>query len=275
MKRAYWFLLALAIWCTSCAIWYMFVVKGIPSDPEYFHPQPPLIAIGEILLMLLIACLIGYGIGWSLRDTTVELLEDELIQRESERSDALKVQQEKEEQLNLARQQLGQLTHQSSERNAQSKRDMDLLHDQIEQLRSDLALARVPVVNTGTEVLENEANTLRYRIRQLEFQNGELEENAVKLRDQLEAASQSRPGRIVESVHPFVRPVLDGEKDDLTQIKGIGPFIEKRLNMIGIYTLSQISEFTPEVMEQVAKAIEFFPQRMLRDNWVDQAKKLI
>ncbi len=126
-----------------------------------------------------------------------------------------------------------------------------------------------------TDSLENEANALRFRAKQLEFQNQELEETIRKLKHELEVSIALHSRKLVEPMHPFVRPITEDEKDDLTVIKGIGPFIEKRLNMVGIYTLKQISEFTPETIEQVTKAIEFFPNRMLRDDWVGQAKRLV
>ena len=63
-------------------------------------------------------------------------------------------------------------------------------------------------------------------------------------------------------------------KDDLKNIKGIGPFLEQKLNALGIYTYEQISNMTPELEEQVNEAIEFFPGRVKRDNWVKQAKDL-
>jgi len=65
-----------------------------------------------------------------------------------------------------------------------------------------------------------------------------------------------------------------GEKDDLQLINGIGPFIEKKLNALEIYTFRQISKFTAKDIDAVNKAIEFFPGRILRDNWVGQAKEL-
>mgnify|MGYP005991026137 CR=1 FL=1 len=65
------------------------------------------------------------------------------------------------------------------------------------------------------------------------------------------------------------------EKDDLKKIKGVGPFIEEKLNNIGIYTYKQISKFTIEDIEDVTNLIEFFPGRMLRDDWKEQAKILM
>ena len=60
----------------------------------------------------------------------------------------------------------------------------------------------------------------------------------------------------------------------MKSIKGIGPFLEEKLNALGIYTLEQISNMTPELEEQVNEAIEFFPGRIKRDEWVKQAKEL-
>lgn len=64
------------------------------------------------------------------------------------------------------------------------------------------------------------------------------------------------------------------DRDDLTKVSGIGPFIEKKLNALGIYTFEQISEFSPETITKVTKAIEFFPGRIERDDWVGKARQL-
>ncbi len=64
-------------------------------------------------------------------------------------------------------------------------------------------------------------------------------------------------------------------KDDLQVIKGIGPFLEEKLNALGIYTFLQISKMTPEIEEEVNVAIEFFPGRVKRDEWAKQAGELL
>ncbi|MFK7900399.1 MAG: hypothetical protein AB8B61_06545 [Cyclobacteriaceae bacterium] len=66
----------------------------------------------------------------------------------------------------------------------------------------------------------------------------------------------------------------EADKDDLKIISGVGPFIEKKLNALGIYTFAQVSKFTTEDEKNVTDAIEFFPGRIARDQWVKQAKKL-
>lgn len=65
------------------------------------------------------------------------------------------------------------------------------------------------------------------------------------------------------------------DKDDLKKIAGIGPFIEKRLNKIGLYTFKQISRMTPQIEKEVTKAIVYFPGRHRRDDWAGQAKEFV
>ncbi|PVW13808.1 hypothetical protein [Marixanthomonas spongiae] len=65
------------------------------------------------------------------------------------------------------------------------------------------------------------------------------------------------------------------ERDDLTKIDGIGPYIEEKLNETGIYTYAQISRLTPSNIRALTEIIDFFPGRIERDNWVGQAKSLI
>ena len=67
----------------------------------------------------------------------------------------------------------------------------------------------------------------------------------------------------------------EAEKDDLQMISGIGPFIEKRLNALDIYTFRQISKFTASDIETINVAIIYFSGRIERDEWVAQAKELV
>jgi len=64
------------------------------------------------------------------------------------------------------------------------------------------------------------------------------------------------------------------QKDDLTQIMGIGPYIEQKLNEIGICNYSQISKLKDSDIRIITELIDFFPGRIERDNWVGQAKAL-
>ena len=58
------------------------------------------------------------------------------------------------------------------------------------------------------------------------------------------------------------------EEDDLTVISGIGGWIKKKLNILDIYTFRQISNFNKEDIVAVTEAIEYFPGRIERDEWI-------
>lgn len=62
--------------------------------------------------------------------------------------------------------------------------------------------------------------------------------------------------------------------DNLTDINGIGPEISKKLNGIGIYNFRQISRLTVKDLETIDEALEAFPGRGIRDNWIGQATQL-
>ena len=64
------------------------------------------------------------------------------------------------------------------------------------------------------------------------------------------------------------------QADDLTRIKGIGPWIQEKLYALDIFTFNQIARFTAKDIADVTGVIEFFPGRIERDKWVVQAKKL-
>lgn len=66
---------------------------------------------------------------------------------------------------------------------------------------------------------------------------------------------------------------IDGKKDNLTKIKGIGVKIDEALNGIGIYHFYQIAAWTEENMAWADSALAF-PGRAKRDDWVGQAKLL-
>lgn len=66
----------------------------------------------------------------------------------------------------------------------------------------------------------------------------------------------------------------DGPKDDLSKIHGIGPVFARTLNKMGLYSFGQIARWTSEDIDKVAKKLYTAPDRIKRDKWIDEAKKL-
>ena len=65
----------------------------------------------------------------------------------------------------------------------------------------------------------------------------------------------------------------NGQKDNLTRIKGIGLKIEEALNEIGIYHFDQIAAWDAENIAWADRTLGF-PGRAEREQWVAQAKAL-
>ncbi|MCY4180960.1 MAG: hypothetical protein OXD48_11955, partial [Litoreibacter sp.] len=61
--------------------------------------------------------------------------------------------------------------------------------------------------------------------------------------------------------------------DDLRQIKGVGPGLEKTLNELGFYHFDQIAKWGDGEIAWVDARLKF-KGRIVRDSWVDQCKTL-
>jgi predicted flap endonuclease-1-like 5' DNA nuclease len=62
--------------------------------------------------------------------------------------------------------------------------------------------------------------------------------------------------------------------DDLKLINGIGPVFERSLNAMGHCTYEQVAAWTRDDIRNVAAEIDLFPDRIVRDQWVEQAAAL-
>ena len=65
------------------------------------------------------------------------------------------------------------------------------------------------------------------------------------------------------------------EADDLKQISGVGPFLEGKLNAFGIYTFQQVAALEPNIIDELGETFGSFSDRIFREDWVGQAKKLL
>ena len=64
------------------------------------------------------------------------------------------------------------------------------------------------------------------------------------------------------------------ERDNLQQIKGVGPVLEKLLHKTGIFYFEQVAKLDKKGVEELDSQLPQFSGRIQRDKWVVQAKKL-
>jgi predicted flap endonuclease-1-like 5' DNA nuclease len=66
-----------------------------------------------------------------------------------------------------------------------------------------------------------------------------------------------------------------GKADDLKEIEGIGPALEKLVNSLGFYHFDQIASWTDADIAVVDAEMQSFKGRITRDKWVAQAKIIV
>ena len=106
--------------------------------------------------------------------------------------------------------------------------------------------------------------------------SSDVEEDEVKNTNTLADKAANDPNFPKEKLDiDVVHASFATEIDDLTQIKGIGDYTALKLNAIGIQNFKQISQLSDEDIKKVNTAIKFFPGRIKRDGWVEQATQLL
>ena len=105
----------------------------------------------------------------------------------------------------------------------------------------------------------------RNRMRPLLEENSSLKEKNKSLED----ARKNKRSQLAKT-----RPFGKGGRDNLKAIRGVGPVIEKRLNQAGIYTFEEMSQLTPDELQEILGELirKFFPGE---DKMIAQAKEFV
>lgn len=97
----------------------------------------------------------------------------------------------------------------------------------------------------------------------------------IESEDEIEETLPVKPAKQPELNFDNIGEANPSQADDLTRIKGIGPFIEEKLNNIGIYTIEQISRLSESDKDALNNKIEYLPNQIQEEEWVEQAKDLL
>ncbi len=74
---------------------------------------------------------------------------------------------------------------------------------------------------------------------------------------------------------PNLTPQRTDHHDDLTRIRDIGPFLQRKLNEADIYSYEQIAKWKEADIVTYTELIGYLPGIIERDDWVGQAKQLL
>ncbi len=69
------------------------------------------------------------------------------------------------------------------------------------------------------------------------------------------------------------KPAAKGKGDDLQQLSGVGPALEKKLHEAGVTTFAQIAAWNDKDVAEMDEKLSF-KGRIEREGWIEQAKKL-
>ncbi len=96
---------------------------------------------------------------------------------------------------------------------------------------------------------------------------------AAKAAPKAEAKASPSPEQAVTEKATAAKTVASTGPDDLKQLKGVGPALEKKLHAAGVTTFAQIAAWGPEDIADMDGKLSF-KGRIERDGWVDQARLL-
>ena len=144
-------------------------------------------------------------------------------------------------------------------------------------------IERYRVRNEEAEQLEADLAEARLRIEQLESTQTDSPTRIEPVRDR-DALTNGRdasndPTDYQTSSRMNSMEIANDDdhetlRDDLRQIKGIGPAIEKTLNEMGIFRFQQIADLSEYEIDRVAQRLKGFHSRIYRENWIGQAREL-
>lgn len=170
-------------------------------------------------------------------------------------------------------------SEQKDEKIFQLSRELESWHNRLPPL-----IERYRVRNEEAVQLEADLAEARRRIEELETANNDdqtriepvhdpdaLTNGRDASNDPSEQQSDPEPGSLETACHDDDQHSL---RDDLKQIKGVGPAIEKTLNEMGIFRLQQIADMTEYDIDRVAERLKGFHSRIYRENWIGQAREL-
>jgi predicted flap endonuclease-1-like 5' DNA nuclease len=160
----------------------------------------------------------------------------------------------------------------------QLSRELENWHSRLPPL-----IERYRIRNEEAEQLEADLSEARLRIEELEGM-GNDEQTGIEpvrhpdaLTDGHDASNDPSDSRIAEEA-PIVESVNDHHHtmrhDDLKQIKGVGPAIEKTLIEMGISRFEQIADMSEYDIDRIARRLKGFHSRIYREDWIGQARAL-
>ena len=244
-----------------------------------------------ILFFLILAFLFGLLTGYFLRSRRIAQMRKALEDSEKAHAEAQQQITALKAQLDLQNADLKKAMFEAEEQIARASRlEEDSTRQYNEMLSLNAEIERLQGLQLSAG---NSMEGLRVQIAGLQSQVGALDAEKTALMAALAQAEQTaalmavapvaelEPTLVFQKEKTVLNEKIDAlstapaERDDLTRIEGVGPFLAQKLNEAGIFTFSQIAAWDAADIGNITQLIGYFPGRIERDDWVGQAVKLM
>lgn len=225
----------------------------------------------EIWVLLALACLIGLLAGWIIWGWGTA---EAAPAAEADAAREMKALKDAENQLAAHKTNLTDLTTKLDRcRSDGAKKDARLkeVEAELEELRGQAAfMAPLPAFTAEDETVRTYDENM----------GAGASENAPTTDDASAQDGIDRDGDgIVEGRNEGAKPATlsearEGGPDNLKEIKGVGPKMEKMLHGMGFFHFDQIAAWNDDELAWVDANLEGFKGRATRDQWIEQAKIL-
>ncbi len=216
---------------------------------------------------------------WSNRYAT---LEAQLQNVSADASTKTNLSAEKEQKINQLNQELAEMRNKAATSDAERNKILGEKEEHKTQLNE---------LSIKIQTLSGEKNQLE---TELKTKNSELENEILSLQIALESKPsggiQARSAEEIErdqsEILAKIRATVTKDnltfgkadalkKDNLKKIRGINPFIEKKMNAAGISTFRQVAYLSSDEQSQLNRVLELSKNKFQKEEWAFQAKRLI
>ena len=154
----------------------------------------------------------------------------------------------------------------SSAKVQEYKTKLATLETELQTSKKDLSLLREH--EHTIEAFKNKVKVLS------EYKQPPRVKPAVKRTTTKKSAKSNKPAAGLKAPAKGLNIAAAKVKDDLQVVKGIGPVMESKLNDFGVYSYEQLGRLTKDDIAALAETLGSFPDRINRDKWVSQSKRL-
>jgi len=137
-------------------------------------------------------------------------------------------------------------------------------------LRETLAAREQEILELNVQLRESGAEQQRLHER-LETMKRRVSPLTQKLRQQRQLLRQLRQAVALKDTSTRSTP---NSRDDLKEIRGIGPALERKLLSHGIEHFAQIAEMSEQELEEVSERLSIARNMGRRQQWIQQAREL-